>query len=459
MSDTFDRQPPFSIEAETAVLAAMVQSKDAIEIALERLRDGMFYRESNRRVFRAIVKIWERGALVDPVTLGDQLKTTGELDSVGGIDFIASLIDSVPNAVHVEHHTKIVKEKAQLRRLIEASSVTIRDVYDQGERSVNQIIGEAETRILALGEATGGDYVRVKERIMPVFEELEDLQARRRENPDTIPGISTGLKDLDRKILGYNKGDFIVIAARPSMGKTAAVMTGVLNATISEQIPTLVFSLEMSVDALVMRSLASEARVDLHRLRRGDELKASDNDAMGHAAGRLSLAPLFIDDSPDVGLASVMGRIRRGVKRDGIGLVVIDYIQLMTGIGDNRTEQVNSISRACKATAKALDIPIIGLSQLNRAVDGRSDKRPMLSDLRASGGIEEDSDVVIFLYRPDYYMTAAQIAKLNGEEGLTEMIVAKQRNGPTGTVRVHFEKKSTRFESLARGGPKESFGP
>ncbi len=451
-ASTFDREPPFSVEAEVSVLGAMLLDNEAISVVLERLSAGMFYRIANRRLFQAMVRIWERGEVCDPITLTDQLKATHELDASGGIEYIAALIDAVPTAANVEYHAKIVREKSQLRKLIEAATTTIRDAYDQGERSVDEVIGEAETRVMALGESKGRDYVRVKERLWDVFAELEDIQKKKAENPAELPGIPTGLHDLDRKILGLHPGQLTVVAARPSMGKTSLATGWALNATINHNTPTIIFSFEMGVNELLTRAMASEGKLDLQRLRGGERLAQHEHQQLAAAAGHLNPAPLYIDDSSDVGLASVMGRIRRAVKQDEIRLVIIDYLQLMSGVGSNRREEIDSITRAMKAMTRALNLPIVLVSQLSRGPENRTDKRPLMSDLRESGGIEQDADNIIMLYRPEYYMNPQQLAQLNGKEGLTELLIQKQRNGPTGRVKVHFEKKSTRFDSLVRPG-------
>lgn len=445
-----ERQPPFDQAAEVAVLGAMMIDKHAVVTAFELLDEGAFYWERNRRVFRAMQRLWERGDELDVLTLADVLKKSGELEAAGGWEYVSYLMDTVPTAANLEFHARIVREKATLRALIQAATETIRDVYEQGSRTAQELLAEAEARVMAVDRGAGADsVVRVKERLWPVFEEIE----RRGEQGDQITGIPTGLCDLDRQILGLHAGQLVVVAARPSMGKTSLAMGFALQATITGQVPAAFFSFEMSADELTTRGLAMEARLDLQNLWRG-KLSQEEHQRMATAAGHLNTAPLYIDDSSDVGLQAVTAKLRRLRSSKGIRLALVDYLQLMEGTGDNRREDIEKITRALKRAARALHIPIVLLSQLSRGPEQRTNKRPMMSDLRESGGIEQDADVVILLYRPEYYMEEEELAGKGGKlRGLTELIVAKQRNGPTGTVRVHFHKESTRFENLARERP------
>jgi replicative DNA helicase len=442
-----DRQPPYAPEAEISVLGGMLIDGDAVAKALEVVDGTMFYREANRRVFHAMARLFQRGQVIDPVTLSEDLKKTDELDSIGGMSYIAELLDAVPTAANIEYHARIVRERALLRRLIEASSHIIRESYESGEKTVEQVLDEAEQRIFQVAQSHEREgFVWIKKILYPTFEKIEQLQASK----GGLTGVPTGMHDLDEMTGGLQKGDLVIVAARPSMGKTAFV-TGVgLHAAISHQTPVAIFSLEMSKQQVVQRMLCSEALVDLGRLLRG-RLQDDDFGRLAQAAGHLNSAPVWIDDSGSVSVLEMRAKARR-LKADqpDLGLIIIDYIQLMSGGGDaeNRQQEVSAISRGLKALAKELDTPIIALSQLSRAPEQRSDHRPQLSDLRESGSIEQDADLVMFLYRPEYYMTPGE-AQEKGAQGKAELIISKQRNGPTGTVDLFFRKECARFESFS----------
>ena len=441
-----DRQPPYAPEAEISVLGGMLIDGDAVAKAVEIVDDAMFYREANRRVFRAMARLFQRGQVIDPVTLGEDLSKTEELEGVGGMSYIAELLDAVPTAANIEYHARIVRERALLRRLIEASSHIIRESYDIGERTVEEILDEAEQRIFQVAQSHEREgFVWIKKILYPTFEKIEQLQAAK----GGITGVSTGIHDLDEMTGGLQRGDLVIVAARPSMGKTAFV-TGVgLHAAISHQTPVAMFSLEMSKQQVVQRMLCSEALVDLGRLLRG-RLQDDDFGRLAQAAGHLNTAPVWIDDSGSVSVLEMRAKARR-LKADqpDLGLVVVDYIQLMSGgNAENRQQEVSAISRGLKALAKELDVPIIALSQLSRAPEQRSDHRPQLSDLRESGSLEQDADLVMFLYRPEYYLPPLE-AQEKGLQGKAELIISKQRNGPTGMIDLFFRKESTRFESFS----------
>ena len=443
-----DRQPPYAPEAEVSVLGGMLIDGDAVAKALEIVDDTMFYREANRRVFRAMARLFQRGQVIDPVTLSEELTKTEELESVGGMSYIAELLDAVPTAANIEYHARIVRERALLRRLIEASSHIIRESYEIGERTVEEVLDDAEQRIFQVAQSHEREgFVWIKKILYPTFEKIEQLQAAK----GGITGVPTGFYDLDEMTGGLQKGDLVIVAARPSMGKTAFV-TGVgLHAAITHQLPVAMFSLEMSKQQVVQRMLCSEALVDLGRLLRG-RLQDDDFGRLAQAAGHLNTAPLWIDDSGSVSVLEMRAKARR-LKADQpeLGLIIVDYIQLMSGGGDaeNRQQEVSAISRGLKALAKELDLPIIALSQLSRAPEQRSDHRPQLSDLRESGSIEQDADLVMFLYRPEYYHTPME-AQEKGIQGKAELIISKQRNGPTGIVELYFRKECARFESFSR---------
>lgn len=443
-----ERKPPYAPEAEVSVLGAMLIDNDAVSKAVELLDDSMFYREANRRIFRAMARLFQRGEVVDAVTLSEDLGQTGEIESVGGHDYIAELMDAVPTAANVEYHARIVRERALLRRLIDASKTIIQDSYEMGERRVEEVLDQAEQRIFQVAQSHDRQgFVWLKQILYSTFERIEQLQAAK----GGVTGVPTGFTDLDRKTGGWQKGDLVIIAARPSMGKTAFVVGSALHAAITNQIPVAVFSLEMSKESLVQRMLCHEALVDLSRLLRG-RLTDDDYGRLAQAAGHLNPAPIWIDDSGMLSTLEIRAKARR-LKADqpDLGLIVVDYLQLMDSSGgfESRQQEVSAISRGLKALAKEISVPVIALSQLSRAPEQRADHRPQLSDLRESGSLEQDADVVAFLYRPEYYLNDVE-AEEQGLKGRAELIIGKQRNGPTGTVELYFRHEFTRFESLAR---------
>ncbi len=446
----FDRTPPFSLEAETAVLGGMLIDREAVTRAMEHLDEGMFYREANRRLYRAMIRLFERGDVIDVITVSEELKKTAELDAAGGFDYLGALVDAVPTAANVEYHARIVRDKALLRRLVEASSQIIRDVYDQGERQVEEILDQAEARIFQVAESHKREgFVWIKEILWSTFEHIEQLQA----SETGITGVATGFPDLDRMTTGFQKGDLCIVAARPSMGKTSWVLNVAANAAITHNIPVALFSLEMSSEQLVQRLLCAEGRIDAQRLRRG-RLSPEEHQRLAASAGHLNTAPIWIDDQPGTNVLEIRAKARRlqselRSNEKDLGLLVIDYMQLMSGTAqtESRVQEVSQISRGLKSLARELEVPVIALSQLSRGPEQRTDKRPMLSDLRESGSIEQDADLVIFLYRPEYYASPDKKEEL---EGKSELIVGKQRNGPTGSVELYFQKAYTRFDSVAR---------
>ncbi len=450
----FDRRPPWSPEAEVSVLGGVFLDREAIARSVEILDSSMFFREGHRRLFRAMARLFERGEVIDPITLGDELGKTDELESVGGLNYLAELLEAVPTAANIEYHAKIVREKALLRRLIEASQETIRDAFDQGDRAVTELLDEAEARIFQVAQTTEREgFVRIKDLLWPAFEEIERLQS----SGSPITGVPTGFADLDRMTTGLQRGDLCIVAARPSMGKTSWVLNVAATAAIEHQVPTAVFSLEMSKEQLLKRLLSAEGRVDAQHIRRGG-MTPDESQRLGAAAGHLNTAPIWIDDSPGMSVLEMRAKARRlasDIKSEGkqLGLVIVDYLQLMGGSGrpENRVQEVSQISRGLKSLARELDVPLIALSQLSRAPEQRNDKRPMLSDLRESGSIEQDADLVMFLFRPEYYFGPVD-ENGNSIEGHAELIVSKQRNGPTGSVDLHFYKAYTRFDSKQREG-------
>ncbi|HZD03341.1 MAG TPA: replicative DNA helicase [Longimicrobiales bacterium] len=452
----YDRRPPFSAEAEISVLGGMLIDRDAVVRAVEVVNDSMFFREAHRRLFRAMARLFERGDVIDVVTVAEELKKTGDLEPSGGLEYLAELVDAVPTAANIGYHARIVREKALLRRLIDASSQIIRDVYEQGERDVDEIMDQAESRIFQVAQSHAREgFVWIKEILWPTFEHIERLQ----ESAGGITGVSTGFPDLDRMTTGLQKGDLVIVAARPSMGKTSWVMNVAQNAAIEHDVPVAIFSLEMSKEQLVQRLLCSEGRVDAQKLRRG-KLTAEEYQRLAAAAGHLNTAPLWIDDSPGTTVLEMRAKARRRKSETDLGLLVIDYMQLM-GSGaryDSRVQEVSEISRGLKALARELDLPVVALSQLSRQPEQRTDKKPQLSDLRESGSIEQDADLVMFLFRPEYYFGPVD-KDGNSLEGQTELMVAKQRNGPTGTVPLFFHKQYTRFDSVLRHEDGRGAGP
>lgn len=449
-----DRAPPASTEAEVAVLGGMLIDSDAVARAMEIVSDAMFSAEAHRRIFRAALRLFERGQATDVIIVADELRKSDELEAAGGYDYLAELLDAVPTAANIEYHAGIVRDKALLRRLIDASSQTIRDVYEQGKRPVEEVVDEAEQRIFQV--ATGHDregFVRIKKLLWPAMERIDQLQEAKGE----LTGVATGFEQLDRITGGLQKGNLVIVAGRPSMGKTSWALNVARHAA-DQQVPVGVFSLEMSKEELVQRLLCSDARVDAQRVRRG-ELTGDESQRLGVAAGRLNTAPMWIDDSAGSTVLEVRAKARRLKAESQLGLLVIDYLQLMTGSrnSENRQQEVTDISRGLKALAKELEVPVVALSQLSRAPEQRADHRPQLSDLRESGSIEQDADLVTFLYRPEYYADTDKDG--NSLVGKAELIVSKQRNGPTGVVPLYFHSSHTRFDSVVPDGDMATVTP
>jgi replicative DNA helicase len=454
------RQAPWSNDAEQAVLGAMLLDQDAALKAAELLDDTMFYREAHRLLFRAMVALTERGDVIDPVTLRDELGRRGDLDRAGGLEYLATLIDVVPTAANVDYHARIVRDKGVLRRLVEAATGIIQDVYD-GRGTAGEVLDNAEHRVFQVAQfRRAEEFTRLKELVWPTMERIEKLQG----GAATVTGVPTGFKDLDELTAGFQNSDLVIIAARPSMGKTAFALNIAQHASITHQIGVGVFSLEMSRDQLVQRLLCSEGMVDAHRLRRG-QLRDTDYPLLAGAAGRLSAAPIWIDDSAALTPLAMRSKARRLKAEHDIKLILVDYLQLMQGPMDieNRQQEISYISRSLKGLAKELDVPVVALSQLSRAPEqrGGEHRRPQLSDLRESGAIEQDADVVCFIYREEMYVRPGPDGRKLDQDGndiekLAEVIVGKQRNGPTGTVKLVFEKKWTRFgDWTARDAPVE----
>jgi len=427
------------------VLGAMLMDQDAILRATEHVDDTMFYRERNRRIFRAMVAIVERGDVVDPLLLADELARRGDLEIAGGKDYIAYLVDAVPTSANVEYHARIVKEKALQRRLIETCTALITEAYE-GRSTAADLLDDAEQRVFQVSQQRGMQgFTRIKELMWPTMERIEALQR----GGKTITGVPSGFTDLDEMTSGFQNADLVIVAARPSMGKTSLVLNIAQHAAIEKHTPVALFSLEMSKEALVQRMLTSEARVDAQRLRKG-MLRDDDFTRMARAAGTLSAAPIWIDDTAGISLLEIRSKARRLRADAKIELVIIDYLQLISGPNsESRQQEISAISRSLKALAKELNVPVIALSQLSRAPEQRAgDHRPQLSDLRESGAIEQDADLVMFIYRQEVYDGPTD-KDGNSLEGRAEVIVGKQRNGPIGFVNLFFHKSYTRFENYS----------
>ncbi len=444
ISTLTDKLPPQNLEAERACLGSMLLDKEAIEVAIDLLTEEDFYSEQHRIIFKTLLELYGRSTPVDIVTLTDFLRGSGELDSAGGVVYVSSLLDETPTSANAEYYAKIVEQKSLLRKLIRASSNAISLCY-KSETDAYEVVDEAEKLIFDVTERKGvRGYFPISEVIKDSITAIEKLFHR----GDNYTGIPSGFKELDDLTSGFQRSEFIVVAARPSVGKTALALNIAQNVAIQQRLKVAVFSLEMSKEALMQRMLCSEARIDSQRLRKG-LLRTEEWGPLTTAAGKLSEATIFIDETPGISDMQLRAKARRIQSRHGLDLVIVDYLQLMSSLRkkEGRTQEISEISRSLKALARELSIPVIALSQLSRAVETRGrDKRPILSDLRESGAIEQDADVVIFLYRDELYNPQSD------REGLAEIIIQKQRNGPTGTIELKFFKEFTRFENYERWG-------
>ncbi len=438
---------PANVEAERSILGAILLDNLSYNQAAEHLKPEDFLLDSHRRIYARMVDLAESSRAIDQITLGEELDRHGEFETIGGYAYISGLLDGVPDRPSIEHYIRIVRDKALLRGLIHTATAAIARASEQSD-SAEDILNDTEAQIFQLSEKRiGRGFMGVQEIIRESFGSIDALLQRGRR----ITGLETHYPDLDQLTSGFQKSDLIIIAARPSMGKTAFAMNIAENAAIEDQKTVAVFSLEMSKEALLQRMLCSAARVDSHRFRTGS-LWQDDMRKITQAVEKLAQAPVFIDDTPGIGVSEMRAKARRLLQsRGALDLIVVDYLQLMSGGGrryENRTQEVSAISRGLKALAKELAVPVVALSQLSRAPESRgaSDHRPQLADLRESGSIEQDADVVAFIFREEVY-------KPDDPEldGVAELIVRKQRNGPTGTVKLAFLKSSTRFESLAGG--------
>ena len=438
-----ERMPPASVEAEQAVLGAMLLKPEAVTTAAEELSADDFYRETHRLIYEAMMELKDRTEPVDLVTLTEQLKKADKLAKIGGIPALSLIANSVPTAANVHYHARIVHEKAQLRSLISAATEIAGAAYESADE-VEDIMDNAERRILAVSSGKRSkDFVPLQEILLDTLEQID----ARYNNKGSITGLPTGFTELDHLTAGLQKSDLILVAARPSMGKTAFTLNIAAHVVLRAREPVAFFSLEMSKEQLVQRLLCSEGRIDSQRLRVG-ELEEKEWGDLIDTANRLSAAPLYIDDTPGITVMELRSKARRLKAEHGLSLIVIDYLQLMQGRasknGDNRQQEISEISRSLKALARELNVPVIALSQLSRSVESRQVKRPMLSDLRESGSLEQDADIVMFLYREDYYDPETE------NKNITEVIIAKHRNGPVDTVDLTFLKQFTKFGNLSR---------
>ncbi|BBI36773.1 replicative DNA helicase [Cohnella abietis] len=438
----YDRIPPQNLEAEQAVLGAILLESEALITSMERLKAEDFYSVSHQRIFDGMVALNDDNEPIDLVTLTARLQDLGQMDEIGGVMYLAKLANSVPTAANVEYYAQIVEEKSILRRLIRTATQIVSNGYAT-EDDVGVLLNDAEARIMEISSrrsATG--FISIRDVLMEVFEKVEFLYNHK----GGVSGIPSGFIDLDKMTNGFQPNDLIIVAARPSVGKTAFALNIAQNVAVRSTETVAIFSLEMSAPQLVQRIICAESNVDATRMRTG-HLEGDDWEKLSMAIGALSEAQIYIDDTPGITVSDIRAKCRRLKKEKGLGMILIDYLQLIQGrgkAGENRQQEVSEISRTLKQIARELEVPVIALSQLSRGVEQRQDKRPMMSDLRESGSIEQDADIVAFLYRDDYY------DKESEKKNIIEIIIAKQRNGPVGTVELVFLKNYNKFVSLDR---------
>ncbi|PWW08811.1 primary replicative DNA helicase [Paenibacillus cellulosilyticus] len=438
----FDRIPPQNLEAEQAILGAVLLQGEALITAMERVKSDDFYSAAHQRIFEAMVELGEGGQPIDLVTLTAYLQDRQMLEEAGGITYLAKLANAVPTAANVEYYAQIVEEKSMLRRLIRTATNIVSSGY-AAEDDVGALLGEAEQKILEISNRrSSSGFISIRDVLMEVFERVEMLYS----NKGGSSGIPSGFSDLDKMTSGFQRSDLIIVAARPSVGKTAFALNIAQNVGVRAKETVAIFSLEMSAAQLCQRMICAESNVDAGRMRTGF-LEGDDWEKLTMAIGSLSEAEIYIDDTPGITVADIRAKCRRLKKERGLGMILIDYLQLIQGrgkAGENRQQEVSEISRTLKQIARELEVPVIALSQLSRGVEQRQDKRPMMSDLRESGSIEQDADIVAFLYRDDYY------DKESEKKNIIEIIIAKQRNGPVGTVELAFLKQFNKFVGLDR---------
>jgi len=442
------RTPPHSVEAEQSVLGGLLLDNLAWDRAGDLLSDSDFYRYEHRLIYAAIGALVAGSKPADVITVFEQLQSHGKADDCGGLAYLNALAQSVPSAANMRRYAEIVRERSILRKLIAASDEIATTAFNPQGRAVSGILDEAESKIFKIGEEGSRQrqgFQGIDKLVVALIDRVQELHDN---GAEEVTGVRTGFYDLDRMTAGLQKGDLIVLAARPSMGKTAFALNIAEHVAVQEGLPVLMFSMEMGASQLALRMVGSLGRIDQQGLRTG-RLKPDDWERLTEAVDRLSQVQMFIDETPALNSAELRARARRMARQFGtLGLIVIDYLQLMSGSSsgdENRATEIGEISRGLKALAKELQCPVIALSQLNRSVESRTDKRPMMSDLRESGAIEQDADVIMFIYRDDYYDKASK------EPGVAEIVIGKQRNGPVGTVKLTFLKPLTRFDNLAPG--------
>ncbi|MBT2217253.1 replicative DNA helicase [Virgibacillus dakarensis] len=435
-----ERTPPHNIEAEQAVIGAIFLEPEAFSQSSEILMPEDFYRASHQRIYETMMKLSDLGEPIDLVTVTTALSNAKLLDEVGGVSYLTDLAGSVPTAANIGYYSKIVEEKSILRRLIRTATDIVTTGYER-EDEVDDVLNEAEKNILEVSHRqNSGAFKSIKDVLIEVYDDIEMLHNRQGD----VTGVPTGYRDLDRITSGFQRNDLIIIAARPSVGKTAFALNIAQNVAINTDENVAIFSLEMGAEQLVQRMLCAEGNIDAQRLRTGS-LEADDWSKLTMAMGSLSNAGIYIDDSPGIRVSEIRSKCRRLKQEHGLGMILIDYLQLIQGSGnsrENRQQEVSEISRSLKGLARELNVPLIALSQLSRGVEQRQDKRPMMSDLRESGSIEQDADIVGFLYRDDYYDQESE------KQNIIEIIISKQRNGPVGTVELAFVKEYNKFVDL-----------
>jgi len=443
------KMQPHSIEAEQSVLGGLLLSADAWDAAAESVSATDFYRPSHRLIFRQIAQLAEASEPVDVITVADKLQARGELDAAGGLPYLAELAQNTPSASNIRAYAQVVRERASLRKLIEAAQEIAESGFNPEGRKSAELIDQAERRIMQIAEE--GNRAGGPQDINPILKSALGRIEELFQSGGDITGLSTGFIELDRMTSGLQDSDLVIVAGRPSMGKTSFAMNLVEHAVLTQKKPILVFSMEMPADSLIIRMLSSVGRIDQTRLRNG-KLEQEDWSKLTAAVSRLKDVPLFIDDTPALTPTEVRSRARRVARENGgLGMIMVDYLQLMqvAGSSEGRTAEISEISRSLKAIAKEFKVPMVALSQLNRALEQRPNKRPVNSDLRESGAIEQDADLIMFIYRDEVYHEDSE------EKGIAEIIIGKQRNGPIGICRLAFIGQYTRFENLARGSSDE----
>lgn len=437
--------PPQNVDAEASLLGSILIDSDAIVKVADIIREDDFYDGRHREIYTALKSLYSKHSPIDVLTLSNELKNNGKLKDAGGAEYLTELTNFVPSAAHALEYAQIVSSKAIRRRIIKASQAIIEMGYD-GDDSIQELIETAESKLFEVSsDHIKQDVVSLENILSDSFERLDELH----KDKGTIRGVPTGFKDLDNILAGFQKSDLFILAARPSMGKTALSLNLAHNVAVKSSQPVLLFSLEMSKEQLVDRLLAAEAGVDAWNLRTGN-LTDADFEKIGHAMGTLSEAPIYIDDTPGITVSDLRTKARREAHKRPLGLIIVDYLQLMSGgtrfsnDGGNRVQEISEISRGLKGIARELNVPLIAISQLSRSVESRHPQIPQLADLRESGSIEQDADVVAFLYREDYYNPETD------RKNLTDIFIKKHRNGPTGAIELYFDREKQRFRSLSK---------